>query len=113
MLIYIGVVIATAAGIRHLPEGSPWRFPAMLPLGAAAFTAFWIELRQLRRFDEMQRAIYLEASLGALWAVTAVVIGAWFMERLGDMPRLSPLWYLVALGVGFVLGYWKASRRFR
>ncbi|MGB1560834.1 MAG: hypothetical protein ACPHN2_04975 [Sinimarinibacterium flocculans] len=113
LLIYLGVVLLTAAVMRRLPDDSLWRLPAMLPFFAAAAAAFWIELRQLRRFDELQRAIYLEASLAALWLTGAAIISVWLLEEVGGLGRISPLWLLGVLGAGFGLGYFKARRRYR
>lgn len=110
--VYLGLVLLTAGGIRELPEDSAWRYPAMLPLFAAACAGFWIELRQLRRLDELQRAIYFEASLAALWLTMAVAIGAFFLEELGGLPRISPVWLLMSLLAGFLIGYLNARRRY-
>lgn len=112
-LLYVGVVLLTAAVLRQLPDDSVWRYPLLLPLFCAAFAGFWVELRQLRRFDELQRAIYLEASLAALWLTMAVAISAFLLEELGGLPRLSPVWLLASLLAGFVIGYVKAQRRYR
>jgi hypothetical protein len=112
-VIYLGLVLLTASAIRQLPEDSVWRYPAMLPLVAAALALFWIELRQLRRFDELQRAIYLEASLAALWLTMAIAIGAFLLEELGGLPRISPVYLLLSLLVGFLVGYFNARRRYR
>jgi hypothetical protein len=113
MLAYLALIVLTSALVRRLPDDSPWRIAAALPVCAVALAAFWSELRQVRRLDEMQRAIYLEASLAGSWSGIAIVATAALLEVFGGLPRLSPLWILLGMGLGFGAGYLNAVRRYR
>lgn len=109
----LALAAATVAIAQQLPEGSVWRYVAAVPLCLFGLTAFWIERRQLQRFDEMQRAIYLEASLTAMWMTMAAIIVASFLEKIAGAPRIAPIWLLLVLGAGFAAGMLSAMRRFR
>jgi hypothetical protein len=113
MLAYTILIVLTSVLIQRLPDGSNWRIAAAIPVCAVALSAFWAELRQVRRFDEMQRAIYLEASLAGSWCGIAVIATAALLEAFGGVPRLQPLWILLSMGLGFGAGYLNAVRRYR
>lgn len=110
---YMLLMVLTSALVKRLPEDSVWRIAAVVPVCAVALSAFWTELRQVRRFDEMQRSIYLEASLAGSWCGIAIVATAALLEVFGGLPRLSPLWVLLGMGMGFGGGYLNAVRRYR
>jgi uncharacterized protein YneF (UPF0154 family) len=110
---YLIMVSAAVIITKSLPEGSAWRLVVMVPVVAAMLGGAWIELRLLRRVDEMQRSIYLEGTLVSMWLTMLVTGTGWLFEALAGMPRLSPAWTMAALGVGFFLGYFNARRRYR
>jgi hypothetical protein len=72
---------------------SPWRYPAaLLPIApsALAMVAF---LRFLRRMDELQQRIQIEA-IGIAFGATALLTFSYgFLENAG-LPRLSWTWIL-------------------
>ncbi len=110
---YLILIVLTSALVKRLPEGGPWRIVAAIPVCAVALSGLWAELRQVRRFDEMQRAVYLEAILAGFWTGIAIAVTAALLEVVAGMPRLFPIWILLGMGVGFGAGYLNAVRRYR
>lgn len=114
----VGVMAAyTVALIVSLPllerfSESAWRIPlALAPMLPASLVPLLV-LRHLRRLDELQRQIQLEA-LGFAFSGTAVITFAYgFLELAGlpDAPAFA-VWPLMA--ALWVLGIALSSRRFR
>ena len=98
--------------LTHVAIASPWRdLIAMCPMFPAA-TVAWIVLRELRRMDELQRRIQLEA-LGFSFAGTAILTFSYgFLEGLG-YPKLSMFTVWPILGVLWAVGLALARRRYR
>lgn len=98
--------------LTHVAIASPWRdLIAMCPMIPAAAVA-WIVLRELRRMDELQRRIQLEA-LGFSFAGTAILTFSYgFVEGLG-YPKLSMFTVWPVLGVLWAVGLVLARRRYR
>jgi hypothetical protein len=89
---------------HDLPEAHPLRWIALLPLGVATVGGLWIELRNLRRLDELQRLIYLEATTISVGFVASWSVAAMLMEIFLKLPRPAPHWTLLVLGIGFLVG---------
>ena len=112
LVVYGATLVGSIALLTHVDVARPWRdLVALSPMLPAAATA-WIVLRELRRMDELQRRIQLEA-LGFSFAGTAILTFSYgFLEGLG-YPRLSmfTVWPILAVlwGVGLAL----ARRRYR
>ena len=112
-LAYFVLILLTSAVVTRLPEDGAWRLVATLPVCAVALSGLWAELRQVRRFDEMQRAVYLEASLAGFWTAMAILATTALLEVFAGTPPLAPLWVLLGTGIGFGGGYLNAIRRYR
>ena len=112
LVVYGATLVGSIELLTHGDVARPWRdLVALSPMLPAAATA-WIVLRELRRMDELQRRIQLEA-LGFSFAGTAILTFSYgFLEGLG-YPRLSmfSVWPILAVlwGVGLAL----ARRRYR
>lgn len=111
--VFLLLVVAFALAARALPESSRWRWLAALPILVVATGGFVLELRQFRRFDELQRAIYLEAMLAAGFATIAFTMGAAVLETYAGLPRVSPLLTGLVLGTAFCIGLQFAKRRYQ
>jgi hypothetical protein len=97
---------------RLWPEGSPWRLLALAPAVAAIGAGLWVELRQVARMDELQRLMYLVATLtGAMFAVLFCAV-AYIGEVLRLWARIAPIYAIAALGLGFLIGWLGARRRY-
>jgi hypothetical protein len=112
MVLYGLVLVGSIELVTHASIVSPWRelivLSPMIPASAVA----WIVLRELRRMDELQRRIQLEA-LGISFAGTAVLTFSYgFLEGLG-YPRLSMFAVLPVLATLWVLGLVLARRRYQ
>jgi hypothetical protein len=110
-LLFILVMELVVRAVQDLPPQDPRRWAAVGPVLAAIGAGFWIELRNLRRLDELQRLIYLEA----MYASCVLAIG-WcalqlVLEFVLGYARLSPAWTMLVLGGGFGLGWIIARRR--
>ena len=80
----------------------------MLACAAAA----WVILRELRRMDELQRRIQLEA-LGFAFAGTALLTFSYgFLEGLG-YPRLSMFTVWPVMAALWIVGLLMARRRYQ
>jgi hypothetical protein len=112
LVVYGVMLIGSIQLLTHLDLARPWRdLVALSPMLPAAATA-WVVLRELRRMDELQRRIQLEA-LGFSFAGTAILTFSYgFLEGLG-YPRLSmfTVWPLLA-GL-WIVGLVLARRRYQ
>lgn len=113
LALFLLLVCANSVLLRQLPDGSPWRLLTLLPVFVAMAAGLWIELRQFRRYDELQRRIYLEAMLVSGVATIGFCVTAMLLEQVMGWPRLSPLWTLVVLTTAFAVGLIVAYRRYR
>jgi hypothetical protein len=110
---YVVLLILTSMLVQRLPDDSPWRLAAAIPVCAVALSGLWPELRQVRRFDEMQRAIYQEATLAGFWSGCTIAATAALLEVFGGLPPVPPVWILLGMGLGFGAGFLNALRRYR
>jgi len=112
MLAYLVTFAAAAWVAKRWPGESPWRLLTLAPAVAAVCAGLWVELRQVARMDELHRHMYLVATLtGSLFAMLFCAV-AYMGEALALWARVSPIWAVAALGVGFVAGWIGARRRF-
>ena len=112
LVVYGVLLVGSIELLTHVDIGRPWRdLIALSPMLPAAATT-WIVLRELRRMDELQRRIQLEA-LGFSFAGTAILTFSYgFLEGLG-YPRLSMFTVWPILAVLWVVGLALAHRRYR
>ncbi|MGQ0585957.1 MAG: hypothetical protein ACT4PK_01985 [Gammaproteobacteria bacterium] len=91
---------------------SPLRLAALLPVLLVIGLGMWVELRQIARMDELQRLKYLVATLaGAMLAMLFCAV-AYVGEALKLWARVAPIYAILALGVGFAIGWYGARRRY-
>jgi hypothetical protein len=110
--VYALMLVGSIELLTHAPIAAPWRdLIALSPmLACAAMT--WVILRELRRMDELQRRIQLEA-LGFAFAGTALLTFSYgFLEGLG-YPKLTMFTVWPAMAGLWVVGLVMARRRYR
>ena len=112
LLVYGAMLCGSIELLTHVQIARPWRdLVALSPMLPAAATA-WVILRELRRMDELQRRIQLEA-LGFSFAGTAILTFSYgFLEGLG-YPKLSMFSVWPILAVLWVVGLVLARRRYQ
>jgi len=112
LLVYGAMLLGSIELLTHVEVARPWRdLVALSPMLPAAATA-WVILRELRRMDELQRRIQLEA-LGFSFAGTAILTFSYgFLEGLG-YPKLSMFTVWPILAVLWVVGLVLARRRYQ
>ena len=112
LVIYGVMLIGSIQLLTHMVVARPWRdLIALSPMLPAAATA-WVVLRELRRMDELQRRIQLEA-LGFSFAGTAILTFSYgFLEGLG-YPRLSMFTVWPILAALWIVGLVLARRRYQ
>jgi len=112
LLVYGAMLFGSIELLTHVQIARPWRdLVALGPMLPAAATA-WVILRELRRMDELQRRIQLEA-LGFSFAGTAILTFSYgFLEGLG-YPKLSMFSVWPILAVLWVVGLVLARRRYQ
>jgi len=112
LVVYGVLLIGSIELLTHVDVARPWRdviaLSPMLPAAAMA----WVILRELRRMDELQRRIQLEA-LGFSFAGTAVLTFSYgFLEGLG-YPKLSMFTVWPILATLWIVGLVLARRRYQ
>jgi|EndMetStandDraft_4_1072995.scaffolds.fasta_scaffold185123_2 hypothetical protein len=112
LAVYGAMLFGSIELLSHADVARPWRdviaLSPMLPAAAMA----WVILRELRRMDELQRRIQLEA-LGFSFAGAAVLTFSYgFLEGLG-YPRLSMFTVWPLLAALWIVGLVLARRRYQ
>jgi len=109
LAIYGAVLSGSIELLTHVDVARPWRdLVALSPMLPAAAMA-WVKLR---RMDELQRRIQLEA-LGFSFAGTAILTFSYgFLEGLG-YPRLSMFAVWPILAGLWIVGLMLARRRYQ
>ena len=112
LAVYGVMLVGSIQLLTHTDVARPWRdLIALSPMLPAAATA-WVVLRELRRMDELQRRIQLEA-LGFSFAGTAILTFSYgFLEGLG-YPRLSMFTVWPILAGLWLVGLVLARRRYQ
>ena len=112
LAVYGVMLVGSIQLLTHTDVARPWRdLIALSPMLPAAATA-WVVLRELRRMDELQRRIQLEA-LGFSFAGTAILTFSYgFLEGLG-YPRLSMFTVWPILAALWLVGLVLARRRYQ
>ena len=109
---YVVLLVGSIQLLSHLAVPSPWRDLVALSPMLAGLAAPWVILRELRRMDELQRRIQLEA-LGFSFACTALLTFSYgFLEGLG-YPRLSMFSVWPLMGALWIVGLVLARRRYQ
>ena len=95
-----------------LPAGSALRLAAIVPVVVALCAGLWVELRQVARMDELHRLMYLVATLTGSMLVILFCAVAHLGEALQLWARVSPIFAIAVLGLGFCVGWFGAKRRY-
>ena len=112
LLVYGLVLVGSIELLQNVKIAAPWRDVIALSPMVAAIAMAWVILRELRRMDELQRRIQLEA-LGFSFAGTAILtFSSGFLEGLG-YPRLSMFTVWPMLAVLWMVGLVLARRRYQ
>jgi hypothetical protein len=105
ILVYVSITILNAGKVH----GAERLAVAMLPLLAPPLMA-WAVVRQLRRLDELQRRIQLEALALSFMVTALVTLSYGFLENVG-FPALNMVWVWPLMGsfwiIGLLVGRWR------
>lgn len=113
LLAYAAVLVGSILWLQSpaAPAGLARDALALSPM-FPALLGVWAILRQLRRMDELQRQVQLEA-LGFAFAATAFIsFGYGFLEGVG-YPKLTAFTIWPLMAILWVIGGQIAARRFR
>ena len=109
---YVALLVGSIELLQHVAIAAPWRDLVALSPMLAAVVMPWVILRELRRMDELQMRIQLEA-LGFSFAGTAILTFSYgFLEGLG-YPRLSMFSVWPVMAVLWIVGLVLARRRYQ
>jgi hypothetical protein len=112
LVLYFGLLLASNHWLHGLPPGTPWAEALALAPMLGVLACCWAIVRQLRRVDEMQLRLQLEA-LGFSFATTALLRFSYgFLEGLG-YPRLSMFYVWPLMAALWVVGGFLAYRRYK
>ncbi len=110
MAAYVVVIFAITVLNAH-PQAA-WRpFVALTPVIPAIFVVVAF-VRFLRRMDELQRRIQLEA-LGLSFAVSGILTFAYGFLELTGFPQVSLIWIFPGMIMLWGLGLVVATRRYQ
>lgn len=110
-IIAYGLCLWLALAVMKSVPGSAWRYVlVLLPMLPAAGIAAAV-MRQIRRMDELQRRIQLEALAFGFAGTAFLTLGYGFLELAG-LPSLSMFVVWPLMAALWVLGLALASRRY-
>lgn len=111
-VLYAILLVGSIELLKHVAIAAPWRDLVVLSPMLAAVVMPWVVLRELRRMDELQMRIQLEA-LGFSFAGTALLTFSYgFLEGLG-YPKLSMFNVWPVMAVLWLAGLVFARRRYQ
>jgi len=109
-------LIAASAALKYLDLSSPLRLlVALLPVPAYAFFLL-TQVNTVRRLDELQQRIQLEALVVAFPTTFVGILTTWLIYEAGFLPGLkfstAVAFFLLLMTVLYVLGRALAARRY-
>jgi len=111
MAAYVVMLIVAITVLNAHPQ-AVWRpLVALAPVIPAIFAVFAF-VRFLRRMDELQRRIQLEA-LGLSFAVSGILTFAYGFLELTGFPQLNLIWIFPGMIMLWGLGLVVATRRYQ
>ena len=112
LALYGLMLVGSIELLDHVTVAAPWRDVIALSPMVGGLACAWAILRELRRMDELQRRIQLEA-LGFSFAGTAILTFSYgFLEGLG-YPKLSMFTVWPILAALWIIGLVLARRRYQ
>ncbi len=111
MVAYGVMLTASLVLLTHNAVHGPWRVVVSLLPMVPGFCMCWAVLRQLRRIDELQRRLQLEALAFGFAATALITFSYGFLENAG-FPRMSMFVVWPVMAVAWVLGLALAQRRY-
>ena len=109
---YVILLLIADLLLNRIPAGSVWRYAVSpLPVVPVAFGVLAF-LTYVRRLDELQRRIQLEALAFSLGCTGLLTLTLGFLEN-GGLPRVSMIWVLPMIIGLWGVGVYIAGRRFR
>jgi hypothetical protein len=112
LVLYGLMLVGSIKLLDHVTIAAPWRDVIALSPMVGGLACAWAILRELRRMDELQQRIQLEA-LGFAFALTALITFSYgFLEGLG-YPRLSMFSVWPVMAVLWAVGLVLARRRYQ
>ena len=94
-------------------QSQQWEFAIVsLPM-FAFFWLVWVVQRALRRIDELQRRIHLEALAVAFPTTAIAVFASEYMRKAGAIAQVKPDYVLMLMLVLWAIGFLIAWRRYR
>ncbi len=107
------VMVLLAWVARRQPLGSPPRILAAIAEGAAFAWMMLETVRSVRRLDELERRIHVEALASAAMIALVVIAAAGFLAKAG-LPSIDWSWAAIALlAIVWVFEVLRITRRYR
>lgn len=111
LLAYMVALMLSVTLLAHVESQILRPILALLPM-VPGFAMCWIVLRQLRRVDELQRRIQLEA-MGVAFAGTALVTFSYGFLEIAGYERLSMFLIWPLMAILWIAGTIIGNRRYR
>jgi len=111
MLAYTVILPLSIHVVAANPQAA-WRMPVALAPVVPLVFALWAVIRQVRRMDEWQRQVQLEALVFAFSGAALLTLGYGFLETVGA-PQLSYLYVLPVMVALWGIGVGVARYRYR
>jgi hypothetical protein len=111
MVAYTVLLITSVTLLKGVDSGVGRYALAVLPVAPLPFAVLSF-VRAMRRMDELQRRIQLEAISFGFGTTLLITLTIGFLENAG-LPRLSWIWVTPLMIPLWALGQWIASRHYR
>lgn len=111
LLAYMVALMLSVTLLAHVESQILRPILALLPM-VPGFAMCWIVLRQLRRVDELQRRIQLEA-MGFAFAGTALITFSYGFLEIAGYERLSMFLIWPLMAILWIAGTIIGNRRYR
>ncbi len=110
--VYALLVIVCVKLLKHLPS-SPLRITLALLPALPMLWVIWAVVRYLKRADELQRRVHLEALSIAAGITAFLSLTYGLLEDLGGLPMISAWWGFVVLDLIWAITSLILFRRYR
>jgi hypothetical protein len=111
LVAYTALLMASILALQHGVQPGPWRTAiAVMPM-LPAVGICWAVTANLRRIDEMQRRVQLEALALAFMGTAFITFTYGFLENAG-LPRLSMFAVWPLMGTLWIIARLACARRY-